>query len=66
MKLHIREVSRKKNPRKMAKSLSFTDIGTPCPSREFLMQQICLLSLFAKIKFSQKVPDLQYTSIPIR
>ena len=41
-------------------TLSFTDIGKSCPSREFLMAQICLLMLFAKIKFSRKFPDLQY------
>ena len=65
MKLQISEVSRKKNPLKMAKSLSFTDIGTPWPCREFLMPQICLLMLLAKMKFSRKYLDLQY-AIPIR
>ena len=34
-------------------TLSFTDIGKSCPSREFLTSQICLLKLFAKIKFSR-------------
>ena len=38
----------------------FTDIGKSCPSHEFLALQICLLMLFAKIKFSQKFPNLQY------
>ena len=35
-------------------TLSFTDVGTCklCPSRGFLVSQICLLTLFAKIKFS--------------
>ena len=40
--------------------LSFTDIGKSCPSREFYTSQICLLTPFAKIKFSRKFPDLQY------
>ena len=39
--------------------LSFTDMGNPCRSRELLTSQICLLTLFAKIKFSQKFPNLQ-------
>ena len=40
-------------------TLSFTDVGTSCPCREFLTPQICLLTLVAKIKFSRKFPDLQ-------
>ena len=40
-------------------TLSLTDIEKSCPSREYLALQICLLTLFAKIKFSQKFPDLQ-------
>ena len=35
-------------------------MGKSCPSREFLASQICLLTLFAKIKFSRKFPDLQF------
>ena len=31
-------------------TLLFTDVGKSCPSREFLMWQICLLTLFAKTK----------------
>ena len=42
-------------------TLSFTDIRISCLSREFLISQICLLMLFAKIKFSRKLPNLQYT-----
>ena len=38
-------------------TLSFTDIGKPCPSFEFLMLQICVLTIFWKIKFSQKFPN---------
>ena len=33
---------------------SFTDLGKSCPSREFSTSQICLSTLFAKIKSSQK------------
>ena len=33
--------------------LLFTDIGKSCPSRKFKTSQICLLTPFAKIKFSQ-------------
>ena len=41
-------------------SLPFTDMGKSCHSREFFTSQICLLTLFAKIKFSRKFPNLQY------
>ena len=41
-------------------TLSLTDIGKSCTSRKNLSSQICLLTLFAKIKFSRKFPDLQY------
>ena len=34
---------------------SFTDIRISCHSHEFLTSQMCLLMLFAKIKFSQKI-----------
>ena len=34
-------------------TLSVTDEGKSCNSREFLGSQICLLTLFAKIKFSR-------------
>ena len=37
----------------------FTDIGKSYPSCEFLTSQICLLTLFAKIKLSRKFPNLQ-------
>ena len=46
----------------MAKSLChFNNIGKSYPSRKFQTLQICLLTLFAKIKFSRKFPDLQYS-----
>ena len=38
-------------------SLSFTDIGKSCLSPELLPSQICLLTLFPKIKFSRKFPN---------
>ena len=41
-------------------TLSFTDIGKFCHCHKFLKSQICLLTLFAKIKFSQIFPNLQY------
>ena len=40
--------------------LSFTDVGKSCQSRDFFTWQICLLTLFVKIKFSRKFPNLQY------
>ena len=42
------------------RTLSFTDIGTSCHSREFLQSQICFLTHIVKIKFSLKLPDLQF------
>ena len=42
-------------------TLSITDICKSCASRGFLASQMCLLTLFVKLKFSQKFPDLQYT-----
>ena len=41
-------------------TLSFIDIGKSRPSHNLLMSQICLLTLFEKIKFSRKFPNLQY------
>ena len=41
-------------------TLSITDIGKSCTSREFLEPQEHLLTLFAKIKLSRKFPDFQY------
>ena len=40
-------------------ALSFADIGKSCPVREFFTSQMCLLALFAKIKFSRKFANLQ-------
>ena len=39
------------------KSYSFTDIGKSCPSRKFLRSQICLLTLFTKIKILAKISE---------
>ena len=47
-----------KSSRNVKITLSLTDIGKSCPSRDFLASQICLLTHIAKIKFSQKFPDL--------
>ena len=41
-------------------TLSFIDIGKSCLGREFFTSLTCLLMLFAKIKFSRKLPNLQY------
>ena len=41
-------------------TLSTTDIGKSYPSSETFQSQVCLLTLFAKIKFSLKFPNLQY------
>ena len=57
---HMRSFVKIKSSRNAEITQSFTDIGKSCPSREFLASQICLLKLFAKIKFSRKFPDLQY------
>ena len=42
--------------------LSITDMGKSYPSREFFTSLMCILMLFEKIKFSQKIPDLQFNS----
>ena len=57
---HMRSFVKIKSSPNGAITLSITDIGKSCPSREFLVSQICLLTLFAKIKFSRKFPNLQY------
>ena len=42
-------------------TLSFNDIGQSCLNREFFTSLMCLLMRFAKIKFSRKFPNLQYS-----
>ena len=52
---------REKKPTRNGKiTLSFIDIGKFWLSREFFTSLICLLMLFAKIKFLQKFPNLQF------
>ena len=41
-------------------TFSFTDLSKSCPSHESFTPQIRLLTLFAKIKHSRKLPNLQY------
>ena len=41
-------------------TLSFIDMGKSCLSREYFTSLICLLMLFAKIKFLRKFPNLQF------
>ena len=38
-------------------TFSFTNIGQSRPCREFSTSQICVLTLFAKIKLSQKISE---------
>ena len=44
-------------------TLSFTDIGKSCLSREFLASLICLLTQLAKIKFSRKFPNYSIVTL---
>ena len=55
----MRSFAKIKPSRNSKITLSSTDKGKTCPSCELLELQICLLKLFAKIKFSRKFPDLQ-------
>ena len=57
---HMRSFVKIKSSQNAENTLSFTDICKSCTSREFLASQMCLLTLFTKIKLSQKFPDLQY------
>ena len=41
-------------------TLSFIDIGKSRPCCEFSTSQIYVLTLFSKIEFSEKYPNLQY------
>ena len=43
--------------------LSFSDIGKSRLCCEFVMSKICVIKLFAKIKFSRKFPNLQYQKL---
>ena len=57
---HVRSFVKMKSSRNREITLSITDIGKPCPSREILTSLVCLLMLFAKIIFSRKFPNLKY------
>ena len=57
---HVRSFVKIKSLQNAEITLSFTNICKWWPCRKFLASQICLLTLFAKIKFSQKFLDLQY------
>ena len=54
---HMRSFEKINTSRNDEIALSFTDLGKSCPSREFLTSQICILTIFAKIKFSRKFLD---------
>ena len=43
--------------------LLLSDIGKSCHGCDFFTSQICLLTLFVKIDFSQKILNLQMYSI---
>ena len=45
---------------KLAKSLWLIDVGKLYPTRKYLTSQKRLFTLFAKIKFLRKFPNLQY------
>ena len=49
----MRSFVKMKSSRNVEITLSFTDAGKSCPSHEFLTSQICLLTLFAKLKLSR-------------
>ena len=57
---HMQSFVKIKSSRVGEITLSFTDIGKSCPCRKFSASQICVLTLFAKIKVSRKFPNLQY------
>ena len=49
-----------KSSRNVETNLSFADVGISWLNRDFLTGSVCLLTLNAKIKYSQKFPNLQY------
>ena len=53
----------KKTSRNGKITLSFINVGKFCRSCEFFTSLMCLLMLFAKIKFSRKFPNLQYFTV---
>ena len=59
---HMLSFLKIKSTRNVETTLSFTDKEKSCQGPYFVNVQICLLTLFAKIKFLQKFPNLQYCS----
>ena len=60
---HMRSFVKIKPSRNGKITLSFIDKGKSCLICVFFTSLICLLMLFAKIKFSRKFPNLQYLII---
>ena len=52
----MRSFANIKPSQKFAIALSFTNVGKSCETRDFFTWQMCLLTLFGKLKFSQKFP----------
>ena len=61
----MRSFVKKKTSRNGEITLSITDIGKSCTSRDFLAPQECLLTLFEK-KFSRKFTVGCLSSFPLR
>ena len=57
---HMRNFVKIKSSRNGEITLSFTGISISCTSCNILTSKICLLTLFANLKFSRKFPNLQY------
>ena len=55
--LHMQSFAKVKSSQNGKITLSFTDIGKSCTSRESQTSLICILTLFAKIKISRIFPD---------
>ena len=56
---YLEILARKKTPSRNGKiTLSLTDVGKSYLSPELFMSKICLLTLFAKIKFSRSFKNL--------
>ena len=58
MKVHMRNFVKIKSSRNGEIPLSLTDIDESWLSHDFLTSQICVLTLFPKIKLSQKKTEL--------
>ena len=53
----MRSFAKIKSSRNAEITLSFTNIHKSWPYHEFLASQICLLTLFAKVKYLRKFPN---------